>query len=147
MPAPRALDYEWMADRFTKAMRSWTMSRIHGTNTRPELEVRRLLFAMGFRYRLHDARLPGRPDIVFAVRKKVIFVHGCFWHRHRCSKGRSLPSSRVRFWERKFAANVARDKLARRLLLEMGWKLLVVWACQIKNVAVTQRRCVEFLDG
>ncbi len=123
------------------------MSRIRGTNTRPELIVRRLLFALGFRYRLHVAELPGCPDIVFPARKKVIFVHGCFWHRHNCPRGQSSPASRVGFWERKFAANMARDKLVRRRLRGMGWASLVVWECQLRNLDVVAERCTRFIGA
>jgi len=120
-----------MADVFTPQQRSAVMRAVRGADTKPEMIVRRLVHALGYRYRLHVRALPGAPDLVFAGRKKVIFVHGCFWHRHRCEAGRSMPASKVEYWQAKFAANERRDRRHRRQLQALGWKVLVLWECQI----------------
>lgn len=111
------------------------MSRVRGTDTKPELAVRRLVHAMGYRYRLHGRRLPGRPDLVFAGRRKVIFVHGCFWHRHpdpNCKLAR-LPKSRLDFWRAKLEGNRERDLRNEETLKEQGWEALVIWECQLRD--------------
>lgn len=118
-----------MADRLTAEQRSKNMSRIRSKDTRPEMVVRRLVHAMGFRYRLHAKSLPGKPDLVFPVKHKAILVHGCFWHSHRCQEGRRSPKSRVEYWGPKIARNVARDRRNRRRLRSLGWSVLVVWEC------------------
>ena len=120
-----------MADVFTPQQRSAVMRAVRGADTKPEMIVRRLVHALGYRYRLHVRALPGAPDLVFPSRKKVIFVHGCFWHRHRCEAGRSMPASKVEYWQAKFAANQRRDRRHRRQLQILGWKVLVLWECQI----------------
>ncbi len=112
----------------------------------PELRVRRLLHALGYRFRLHRADLPGKPDIVFPARRKVIFVHGCFWHRHRCRKGQSMPTTRAEIWAAKFEANTVRDRKARYQLRKRSWKVLVVWECQTKDLLTLARRCSAFLE-
>lgn len=109
------------------------MAAVRGKNTKPEIAVRRVLSAMGYRYRLHPRDLPGNPDIVFVARRTVVFVHGCFWHRHACRFGRAMPATRVEFWRRKFEANVARDRRAKAKLKRLGWRVLVVWECQLKD--------------
>lgn len=115
------------------------MSLIRGKNTKPELAVRRLVHSMGYRYRLHRADLPGRPDLVFPGRKKVIFVHGCFWHRHPgCSRCR-LPKSRTDFWESKLAGNRLRDLQHQEGLRALGWGVLVVWECQVRKPGLAER--------
>ena len=119
----------------TSASRSYLMSRVKGRDTKPEMVVRRLLHGMGYRFRLQAKELPGRPDIVFRPRRKAIFVHGCFWHRHRrpdCRRGRSTPASRTEYWEAKFARNVTRDRRNERALRAAGWGVMVVWECQTK---------------
>jgi len=123
------------------------MSRIRGKDTKPEMIVRRLVHAMGFRYRLHVAGLPGSPDLVLPRHHKIIFVHGCFWHRHRCKRGCSSPSSNPEFWQTKFDANVKRDKRDRRQLRRLGWGVLVVWECQTasKNLERLRDRIAVFL--
>lgn len=109
------------------------MSRVKGKNTKPEILVRRALHALGYRFRLHRGDLPGRPDIVLPKHKTVIFVHGCFWHRHPgCAKA-STPKTRIDFWQDKFAANVARDSRNLDALREAGWQAIVVWECETKN--------------
>src|SRR5688572_11437656 len=105
------------------------MSRIRGKDTKPELVVRRLVHALGYRFRLHRAELGGRPDLVFPARMKVIFVHGCFWHRHTCKLGAPVPKTRPEFWAEKFDGNVRRDKANQRKLADEGWCVLVVREC------------------
>ncbi|XYD07074.1 very short patch repair endonuclease [Methylobacterium sp. NMS12] len=118
-----------------------------GKDTRPELIVRRLVHRMGYRYRLHRKDLPGRPDLVFGPRRKVIFVHGCFWHQHsdpNCSKARR-PKSRVDFWNEKFAANSRRDSRNVEALTASGWSVLVLWECELRHTERLVERVVSFL--
>ena len=120
-------------DTLTKEARSALMSKIRGKDTRPELIVRRALHAMGYRFRLQAKELPGKPDIVFRPRRKAIFVHGCFWHRHEGCRIASSPKSRQDYWEAKFARNVARDRRNLAALADEGWRVLVVWECQTRK--------------
>jgi DNA mismatch endonuclease (patch repair protein) len=123
------------------------MSRVRGKNTKPELAVRRLVHAMGFRYRLHARTLPGSPDLVFRRRKKVIFVHGCFWHQHpepACPLSR-LPKSRLDFWLPKLKGNQERDQRYRVALEELGWQVLVVWECGMRDVKQLENTLRGFL--
>jgi len=122
------------------------MGKIKGEDTQPEIVVRRLLYGLGYRYRLHVGDLPGRPDIVLRPRRAVIFVHGCFWHRHHCGRAYN-PKSRVAFWQAKFDANVRRDKKNRRLLTASGWRVLTIWECETKSLSITvlARRLERFL--
>lgn len=120
-----------MKDRLTKAQRSRNMARIRAKDTRPELIVRSLVHRMGYRFRLHRRDLPGTPDLVFPRLKAVIFVHGCFWHRHSCANGRVVPGTRRKFWVEKFAANQRRDRRNRQALVRLGWKVLVLWECEV----------------
>ena len=113
--------------------RSRNMSAIKSKNTKPEIAVRKLLHSMGFRFRLHRKDLPGSPDIVLPKYKTVIFVHGCFWHRHENCKYASTPKTRQEFWEAKFRDNINRDKLNQENLSSKGWKIIVVWECEIKD--------------
>ncbi|HOX49912.1 MAG TPA: DNA mismatch endonuclease Vsr [Fibrobacteria bacterium] len=122
-----------MTDTLTPSSRSALMSRIRGKDTKPELVVRSLLHRMGFRFRLHRRDLPGSPDIVLPRLGVVVFVHGCFWHRHHRCKGATTPKSNADFWQDKFAANVERDKRNRRDLRRLGWKVVVVWECDLKK--------------
>lgn len=122
------------------------MARIRSHNTAPERIVRSLVHGMGYRYRLHVATLPGRPDLVFASRRKVIFVHGCFWHRHTCKRG-ALPSSNVDFWEHKLEGNRARDRRSARALRQAGWQVLVIWQCQTRDTVRLTGRLERFLSG
>jgi DNA mismatch endonuclease (patch repair protein) len=122
------------------------MAAVHSKNTKPEMVVRKLVFGMGYRYRLHSANLPGKPDLVFPGRHKVIFVHGCFWHRHKGCRYASSPKTRVDFWEAKFDANVARDKRTNRELKELGWSVLTVWQCQLKEPEKLARKLDDFLS-
>lgn len=134
-----------MADRIEPERRRWNMSRIRGKDTTPEISVRKLLHGLGYRYRLHERTLPGRPDIVFPARRKVIYVHGCFWHRHPNCRFAYTPRSRPEFWERKFKENMARDDRNLRALREMGWNALVVWECKIRDLDRLRDELVGYL--
>ena len=120
-------------DRLSPVHRSWNMSRIKSRDTSPELKVRSLLHRMGYRFRLHRKDLPGKPDIVLPRYRTVIFVHGCYWHRHPECKFASTPKSNFIFWENKFKANLERDQRNTELLEKDGWTVNVVWECQVKN--------------
>ena len=113
--------------------RSRNMSAIKSKNTKPEIRVRKILHSMGYRFRLHSKDLPGSPDIVLPKYKTVIFVHGCFWHRHENCKYASTPKTRQEFWEAKFRENINRDKLNQENLSLKGWKIIIVWECEIKD--------------
>lgn len=126
--------------------RSAHMAKIRSKNTKPELQLRRALHAVGYRYRLHDPALPGRPDLVFAGRRKVIFVNGCFWHGHDCSVGSRLPKSNTEFWADKRRRNQKRDSVQRSKLNEMGWIYLDVWECQMVADADLLADVRDFLD-
>lgn len=132
------------SDPLTPEKRSWLMSRIRSKDTKPELTVRRIVFSLGYRYRLHRRDLPGQPDLVFSSKKKVIFVHGCFWHMHMC-KDRPMPKTNATFWINKLEGNRARDHRNRRKLTQLGWKSLVLWECQLKDVAKLTCRIRKFL--
>lgn len=119
------------------------MAGIRGKNTKPERFLRSLLHRQGFRYRVHGAALPGRPDVVLPRHRVAIFVHGCFWHRHLGCRFAYLPSSNKAFWQEKFAANLKRDQLAQRRLLDQGWRVLVVWECAIRAAAADPSRLSE----
>ena len=134
-----------MTDNRTADSRSALMSRIGGKNTAPELVVRRRLHGLGYRYRLHVSALPGKPDIVFPGRKKVVFVHGCFWHAHGCRMGRP-PKSRLDYWLPKLEANKRRDSQRIESLAAMGWASLTVWQCEIRHMKTLPGLLMEFLD-
>ena len=138
-----------MVDVLTKKQRQYCMSRIRGKDTKPEMVVRRLVHAMGYRFRLHRRDLPACPDLVFVGRQKVIFVHGCFWHRHRCRYGKPMPSTRREFWQKKLEGNRARDSRNRRALRRLGWGVLVVWECQTRpgKIEKLMQRIVTFLES
>jgi DNA mismatch endonuclease (patch repair protein) len=136
-----------MADTFTAAKRSEIMSRIGGKDTAPEVLVRRLLHGLGFRFRLHRKDLPGKPDIVLPRHKKLILVHGCFWHGHRDCPRAALPTTNVKFWRRKISKNIVRDRQVRKQLAELGWDVLVLWQCQLKDDAVLTDTLLSFLGG
>lgn len=122
-----------MVDSVTPALRSEIMSRIRGKNTRPEMFVRNMLHKAGYRYRLHVVGLPGKPDLVFPGRKKVIFIHGCFWHMHEgCTQAR-IPKTRVEFWTTKLHSNKERDKRNVEELRSAGWQVLTIWECELSN--------------
>tara|TARA_Y100000746_G_scaffold76986_1_gene64847 strand:+ start:184 stop:600 length:417 start_codon:yes stop_codon:yes gene_type:complete len=127
------------------ASRSKNMSAIKSKNTKPEVEVRKLLHSMGFRFRLHKKDLPGSPDIVLPKYKTVIFVHGCFWHRHQNCKYASNPKTRVDFWNKKFKDNIERDIKVRKELENLEWNCLIIWECQIKNKTYLKEKLRTFL--
>jgi len=135
-----------VADTFTQAERSRIMAAVKSKNTAPELIVRRLVHSMGYRYRLHDKSLPGKPDLVFPRLRKVINVSGCFWHMHGCARCR-VPSSHRRYWIAKMRRNAARDKRVKRALRRAGWDVLVVWECQLSasRMGGTKSKIQSFL--
>ncbi len=133
-----------MADTITPERRSANMALIRGKDTRPELFVRRALHALGYRFRLHGARLPGKPDLVLAGRRTVIFVHGCFWHRHTCGKA-YVPKTRTVFWQTKFRRNKERDAAAQAELRRAGWRVIVVWECDLEIGSDAVERLVALL--
>ena len=122
-----------MVDRITVEHRSWNMSKIKGKETKIEVKVRSYLFKNGFRFRKNDKRLPGKPDVVLPKYKTVIFIHGCFWHRHQGCKLTTTPKTRTEFWINKFKKNVENDKKHQRELEEAGWKVLIIWECEIEK--------------
>lgn len=122
-----------MADVHSKAVRSYNMSRIRGKDTKPEMLVRKFLFVNGYRYRLHDKRLPGKPDIILPKYKTVIFVHGCFWHQHKDCKNARKPSSNTEYWTEKLKKNTEKDALHVNALIALGWKVLTIWECEISK--------------
>lgn len=126
--------------------RSANMRAIRGKGMQPEMTVRRLVHGIGYRYRLHQAGLPGKPDLVFRSRQKVIFVHGCFWHQHAGCPRKHTPKSNLDYWLPKLARNRARDARAKRALARLGWRYLVVWECQAGEVTL-QQRLVNFLES
>ncbi len=136
-----------MVDSLTQAERSERMSRVRSRHTAPEMLVRRVVHSLGYRYRLHRRELPGCPDLVFARRRKVIFVHGCFWHRHSDSacKLARLPKSRLDFWLPKLEANRARDVQNQERIAMMGWQSLVIWECQLGDETALRKRIRSFL--
>jgi DNA mismatch endonuclease (patch repair protein) len=134
-----------MVDRLTPEARSRNMAAIRGKDTAPELAVRRMLHAMGYRFRLHRRDLPGSPDIVMPARHTAVFVHGCFWHQHKRCTHAPTPTSRTAYWLPKLAANVARDARNQRELREMGWRVVVVWECQVRRDASAVARRLQRL--
>ena len=138
-----------MSDTLSTRERSARMALVRGTDTKPERLVRRIVHSMGFRYRLHVGNLPGRPDLVFPRLQKVIFVHGCFWHRHRkrnCRLAR-LPKSHLDFWETKLEGNRLRDLRNKRLLRAAGWGVMEVWECEMQNLETLSSRLRYFLEN
>lgn len=132
-------------DKLSPERRSANMARIRSQNTSPELSLRKLIHGLGYRFRLHRNDLPGRPDLVFPSRKKVIFVHGCFWHQHtECREGR-VPGSRLEYWGPKLRRNQERDALAQSGLRQQGWRYLVVWECELKDIAAVLKSVKRFL--
>lgn len=122
-----------MADSLSPERRSWNMSRIRGSDTKIEVKVRKYLFRLGFRYRKNDKRLPGKPDIVLPKYHCVIFIHGCFWHRHEGCQKATFPKSHQDFWKAKFEKNVQNDQKHRMELEKSGWKVIVLWECEINK--------------
>ena len=134
-----------MTDTVDSAKRSEIMSRIRSRDTKPEMVVRRTAHRLGFRFRLHRRDLPGSPDLVFPRHRAVIMVHGCFWHRHPGCRLASTPKSRTSYWEAKFRGNVVRDRRSESALVELGWRVLVIWECETKDEAEVAERIREFL--
>jgi DNA mismatch endonuclease (patch repair protein) len=146
-PYSESEDVSQVADHQSRQKRSLNMAAIRSVDTGPEMMVRKIVYALGYRYRLHDPKLPGKPDLAFPSKRKALFVHGCFWHRHnRCSRA-SIPKTRKKFWEAKLFANVARDRRARRQLRRMGWEVLTAWQCELKNPERLTERLNEFLGS
>ncbi|HAK97253.1 MAG TPA: very short patch repair endonuclease [Planctomycetes bacterium] len=137
-----------MTDVFSPRKRSEVMSRVGGKDTAPEMAVRRLVHRAGFRYSLHCRKLPGTPDLVLARLRKVIFVHGCFWHGHSgCRKGRQRPAANAEFWQKKIAGNARRDRSATRRLRADGWEILIIWECEVRDEQRLRARVVRFLSA
>lgn len=132
-------------DTLTKAERSERMAKIRSKNTKPELRVRRLVHGLGYRYRLHRRDLPGCPDLVFPSRRKIVFVHGCFWHGHEGCGVANMPKSRRFFWGEKFKRNQARDAKNKKALKMEGWRVLTVWECETKGLTALASRLARFL--
>ena len=131
-------------DTFTRDQRSAVMRRVRGKDTKPELTVRRMAHGLGLRFSLHRSDLPGNPDLVFPCRRKVVFVHGCFWHGHDCRSGRNRPSSHREYWIPKLDRNKARDAANRRRLRAQGWGVLTIWECELKHAERLRRRIARF---
>lgn len=122
------------------------MRKVRSKNTTPELRLRKLVYAMGYRgYRIHYEKLPGKPDVVFVGKKRVICLHGCFWHGHDCRAGRNTPKSNLEYWNRKLSGNKTRDKRNAREIKKAGWRILVIWECQMKDESTIRRRLRRFL--
>ncbi|MGE4489356.1 MAG: very short patch repair endonuclease [Kiritimatiellales bacterium] len=134
-----------MADHLTPRERSELMSRIHGKNTKPEIFVRSMLHRKGYRFSLHRKDLPGKPDIVLRKYRSVIFVHGCFWHRHKGCKNATEPKTNIEFWQKKFERNVFNDQKHARELRRLGWHVITVWECQLKKPDRVFRRLEKAL--
>jgi len=134
-----------MTDTLSPEERSQRMSLIRGKDTTPELRLRRLVHGMGFRYRLHVKELPGKPDLVFPARKAVIFMHGCFWHRHPGCKLARMPKSKLNFWKPKLEGNRKRDIVNQTLLKKLGWRSLVIWECEMRNLDKVAKKVRDFL--
>ena len=134
-----------MTDRLTPERRSWLMSRVRSRDTIPERVVRSLVHRLGYRFRLHRRDLPGTPDLVFPSRRAIIFVHGCFWHRHQGCRKATVPSTRKEFWLQKFARTVNRDATVREALERAGWRVLIVWQCELRDIDALGSRVLAFL--
>ena len=134
-----------MVDILTKSQRQFCMSHNKGKDTTPEVFVRKLTYSLGYHYRLHRRDLPGCPDMVFPGKKKLIFINGCYWHRHNCKKGRSIPETRKLFWQAKFKQTIERDKRNQKALKKLGWQIFVVWECQLKDLTKLRTKITAFL--
>ena len=131
-----------MSDRISTEKISWNMSQVRSKDTSIEVKVRKYLFHEGFRFRKNDKKLPGKPDVVLPKYRTVIFVHGCFWHRHEGCKRASMPATRVEFWQTKFNKNVENDSKNMLLLSDLGWHVIVLWECEIKKDFEDVMKCV-----
>jgi len=136
-----------MTDVLTPEQRRQNMAAIKGKNTKPEMVVRQLVHRLGYRYRLHRKDLPGKPDLFFPSRRKIIEVYGCYWHMHDCPYGRVVPKTNVEFWQTKRLSNVTRDKKNMKELAKQGWRVLILWECEVKDTTKLQERIRQFLDG
>lgn len=136
-----------MADVLTPEQRRRNMAAIKGKNTKPEMVVRRLVHGLGYRYRLHRKDLPGKPDLVFPSRHKIIEVYGCYWHMHACRYGQVVPKTNAEFWQTKRLSNVTRDTRNSEELAKQGWRVLVIWECEVKDANKLQERIRQFLDS
>ena len=136
-----------MADHVDRKKRSLIMAAVRSENTRPEMAVRKIVHGLGYRCRLHVRTLPGRPDLVFPAHRRIVLVHGCFWHRHKRCRYASSPKTRRKFWETKFAANVERDRRIVRQLKRMGWAVFTVWQCELKKPGRLTERLNDFLSN
>lgn len=134
-------------DVFSREKRSQIMSRISGKNTKPELIVRSMLHSMGYRFRLHRSDLPGKPDITLPKHKKIIYVHGCFWHGHKDCKRAKQPTTNKYFWQEKLAKNIERDILNMADIKKLGWDVLIVWTCEVKDMNQLKNKLRTFLEG
>jgi len=134
-------------DVHTPEQRSRNMAAIKGKNTKPELAVRKIVHRLGYRFVLHCKDLPGNPDIVFPSRRKIIFVHGCYWHMHDCREGRVVEKTNIDFWQAKRKSTVVRDRLRVEALHAQGWAVLEVWACELKDPVTLAGRLTAFLGG
>lgn len=134
-------------DNLSSARRSENMRRIRSKDTRPEIRVRSLLHSLGYRYRLHDKSLPGKPDITFPGRKRVVLVHGCFFHQHATCVDGHMPKSREEYWGPKLEGNIRRDKSSRAKLSRAGWRSLVVWDCETQDIEKLGTRLIKFLES
>ncbi len=133
-----------MTDVLSTEQRRFCMSRIRGKNTKPEIIVRQIVRQLGIGYRLYVKDLPGKPDLVFRKHKKVIFVHGCFWHMHACKYGRVIPKTNTEFWQKKRLSNKLRDSKNRKELKKLGWSILVIWECQTRKPALLLKKIQRF---
>jgi DNA mismatch endonuclease (patch repair protein) len=135
-----------MVDHLTKKKRSWNMSRIRSKNTKPELIVRSLLHQMGYRFSLYRKDLPGKPDIVMPKYKTVVFVHGCFWHRHKGCKRCTTPTSNRKYWLNKLKGNIEKDLIHKKQLRKSGWRVFYIWECETKNVNKLAKKVASFFS-
>jgi DNA mismatch endonuclease (patch repair protein) len=134
-----------MSDRISPSHRSWNMSRIRGENTKPEIRVRSLFHRMGYRFRLRRRHPPGKPDLILPRHKAAVFVHGCFWHRHRSCRYAYTPKSNVAFWRTKFQKNVKRDLQVSRLLTSLGWKVIIIWECETMDLDTLKPKVLQLM--
>lgn len=134
------------ADKTAAAKRSEIMRAVHSEDTGPEMIVRKLVHSLGFRYRLHLSSLPGKPDLVFPSRKKVIFVNGCFWHGDTCKRGNRMPKENREYWVQKITRNVERDKMNQKLLKELGWDYMIIWEHELKDINGLTKKVVDYLS-
>lgn len=136
-----------MTDVLTKQQRSFNMSRIRSRDTRPEMIVRSIVHRLGYRYRLHKKDLPGKPDIVLVRHRKIIDVHGCFFHMHECRYGSVVPATNAKFWRTKRLSNVERDKRNQRALRREGWRVMIIWECETREPEFVSKRIQRFLSA